>query len=320
MKKLTSRRETPIIFFTILIFLLFAALSSNFLALDNLDLILTQITTIGIVSIGMMMVILFGGIDLSVGSVLALVATAVGMMVNTGMNPLFAALLGIGIGAACGAFNGFFITKFNIPDIITTLATMFIFRGIAVGLSGGSWVTNFPKEFSYFGQGIILGLSVPVWLTIIVALLFAYVLHQTRFGRRIYAIGGNPQAAKLSGMSYMKTKFLVYVYSGIISSIAAITFAAKVGSVQASTAGNSLAFDVIAAVLIGGASIFGGIGTVLGTMFGVLLLGIIKNGLILSQASVYWIDATTGFLIVLAIILNTVQRSRELKAREGELV
>lgn len=320
MQKLLFSREAPIIIITIVVFILFSILSPNFLGIDNIQLILTQSTTIGLVAIGMTMAILFGGIDLSVGAVFALVATCVGLFVIAGIDPWLSAIMAIGVGAACGIFNGYFIAKLNIPDIIVTLATMFIFRGIAVAVSGGTWVTSFPKSFSIFGQGSILGISVPVWLTIICAVLFAYILGHTRFGRRIYAIGGNPGAAKLAGMSITRTKLMAYIYSGMLAAVAGITFASKVGTVQASTAGKSLAFDVIAAVLIGGSSIFGGVGTILGTMFGALFLAIVKNGLVLIKVSVFWVNATTGFLIILAILINTIQRHREQKRREGDLI
>jgi ribose transport system permease protein len=313
-------KEIPILVFTLAFFVIFSVLSSNFFALENISLIFTQITTIGLIGIGMFMVILFGGIDLSVGSVLAIVATIVGMLVNTGLNPALAALVGIVIGAACGAINGFIIARFNIPDIITTLATMFIFRGIAVAISGGQWITNFPETFSYFGQGSILGVPVSVVLLIISASIFWYILTQTSFGRRIYAIGGNPEAAKLAGMKIKETKLYVYICSGMLTSVAAVIFASNIGNVQASTAGKGIEFTVIAAVLIGGASIFGGVGTLPGTIMGVLLMGVIKNGLVLSQVSVYWIDATTGFILILAIIMNTVQRTRSTSSKGGELV
>lgn len=320
MSELLKRRETPIILFAITLFVAFGILSNNFFTMNNATLILSQSTIVGLIAIGMLMVILFGGIDLSVGSVLAVVATTVGMLVNSGLNPLLAALLSIMVGALCGAFNGFFITRFNIPDIITTLATMFIFRGIAVAISGGSWITSFPSSFDFFGQGEVLGIPFPVVLLFLGAISFGYILRFSQFGRRIYAIGGNLEAAKLSGMSIRKTKFMVYVYSGILTSIGGIIYASEVGSVQASTAGEGIEFTVIAAVLIGGASIFGGVGTMVGTVVGVLLMGIIENGLVLSQASVYWVDATTGFILILAIIMNTIQRNRSLASREGELV
>ncbi|MCT2534736.1 ABC transporter permease [Aquibacillus koreensis] len=320
MANIFKRREAPIILFTIVLFCIFSLISSNFLKPDNLGLILTQITTTGLISIGMLMVILFGGIDLSVGSVLAVVATVVGMLVNAGINPFVAALIGMVVGAICGAFNGLFIAWFNIPEIITTLATMFIFRGIAVAISGGEWVTNFPDSFNFFSQGKIIGIPVPIALFATGAIMFGYILSQTRFGRRVYAIGGNKEAAKLAGMSTRKTKFLVYISSGMLTSVAAVIYASQVGSIQASTAGSGIEFTVIAAVLVGGASIFGGVGTMLGTAFGVLLMGMIKNGLVLTQASVYWVDATTGFILILAIIINTVQRSRNLASREGDLV
>ncbi|MCJ7842971.1 ABC transporter permease [Lederbergia sp. NSJ-179] len=320
MSHIRKVKEIPILVFTLVIFVVFSTLSSNFFTVGNISLILTQMTTTGLIAIGMLMVILFGGIDLSVGSVLAVVGTIVGMLVNAGVNPTLAALIGLIVGAICGAVNGFFITRFNIPDIITTLATMFIFRGLAVAISGGQWVNNFPSSFNYFGQGSFLAIPVSVWLLIIASVIFWYVLTQTTFGRRIYAIGGNPDAAKLAGMNIKKTKLYVYICSGMLTSVAAVIFASNIGNVQASTAGKGIEFTVIAAVLIGGASIFGGVGTLPGTIIGVLLMGVIKNGLVLSQASVYWIDAATGFILILAIIMNTIQRSRSISSKGGELI
>ncbi|WP_314002634.1 ABC transporter permease [uncultured Paenibacillus sp.] len=320
MRRALEIREAPIVVFTFMVGIFFSLMSSSFYQMDNVELILSQITTNGIVAIGMTMVILLGGIDLSVGSVLALVATSVGLFISQGLLPWQAALLGIGIGVLCGIFNGYFIAVMNIPDIIVTLATMFIFRGLAVGISGGTWMTNFPAAFQFFGQGTVLGISFPLLMVIFFAVLFALALRYTPFGRRIYAIGGNKSAAKLAGMSIAKTKFMVYVYSGILASVSAIIFASKVGSVQASTAGNNLSFEVMAAVLIGGGSIFGGVGTIVGTMFGVLLMGMIKNGLVIAKISPFWVDATIGFLIILAIVINTLQRIRQSKKREEDLV
>ncbi|GMX66769.1 hypothetical protein Elgi_60410 [Paenibacillus elgii] len=320
MKKLPDYREAPIIFFTLAVGLVFSLLTVSFLQPDNIELILSQIATNAIVAIGMTMVILLGGIDLSVGSVLALVATSVGLFLNHGVSPWLAALLGVGIGIVCGAVNGFFIAYMHIPDIIATLATMYIFRGVAVGISGGTWMTNFPASFKFFGQGSILGIPFALIVALALAVLFALILHHRRFGRRVYALGGNRSAARLSGMNTRRTKFTVYIYSGILAAVAAVIFASQVGSVQASTAGSNLSFEVMAAVLIGGGSIFGGVGTVLGTMFGVLLMGMIKNGLVLTQVSPFWINATTGFLILVAVIINTIQRVKESKKKEGDLV
>ncbi|MEK8129549.1 ABC transporter permease [Paenibacillus filicis] len=320
MKKLLDYREAPIIFFTLAVGLVFSLLSASYLEPGNIGLILTQIATNAIVAIGMTMVILLGGIDLSVGSVLALVATSVGVFLNHGITPWLAALLGIGIGILCGAVNGFFIAYMNIPDIIATLATMYIFRGVAVGISGGTWMTNFPPSFKFFGQGSVMGIPFALIVAVALAVLFALILQYMRFGRRVYALGGNRSAARLSGMNTRRTKFTVYIYSGILAAVAAVIFASQVGSVQASTAGNNLSFEVMAAVLIGGGSIFGGVGTVLGTMFGVLLMGMIKNGLVLTQVSPFWINATTGLLILVAVIINTIQRVKESKKKEGDLV
>ncbi|RUS44965.1 ABC transporter permease [Cohnella sp. AR92] len=320
MKRIANIQEAPIILFTLLVIVLFSSLSSGFFQADNAKLILDQNITSLIVAIGMTMVILLGGMDLSVGSVLALTATAVGVFLNHGMHPWIAALLGVCIGVLCGAVNGYFIAIRKIPDIIVTLATMYIFRGIAVGISGGTWMTNFPNGFRYFGQGELLGLSFPLIVAIVLIAFFIYLMKFTRSGRRIYAIGGNGSAAKLAGISVARTKFTVYVWSGMLVGIAAVIFASKVGSVQASTAGSNLSFEVMAAVLIGGGSIFGGVGTVAGTMIGVLFMGIIKNGLIITKISPFWVDATTGFLIILAIIINTLQRIRQNKRKEGDLL
>ncbi|MCM3715303.1 ABC transporter permease [Halalkalibacter oceani] len=319
MKRIMSIHEAPIILFTLIVFFIFTTLSPNFLQMSNLQTILLQITITGIIAIGMTMVILLGGMDLSVGAVLALVATIVGLLVNAGVNMWLAVLLGIVVGALCGAINGFIITMFNIPDIITTLATMYIFRGIAVFVSGGVWVTNFPKEFEFLGQGKLLGISFPVLVLFVLACGFILILGFTRFGRRIYAIGGNKNAARLSGMAMKRTKFFVYLYSGMLSAVAAAIYASNVGSIQASTAALNISFDVIAAVLIGGASIFGGTGTIVGSMFGILLLGIIQNGVIISQFSPYWVDAITGLLIIVAIIINSLKRWKDSLKLEGKL-
>jgi len=320
MKRLLNVHEAPILAFTLIVTAIFAILSPDFLQFDNLKLILDQNITMFIVAIGMTMVILLGGMDLSVGSVLAVTATSVGLFLDQGIHPWVAALMAIGLGVLCGMVNGYFIAVRQIPDIIVTLATMYIFRGIAVGISGGTWMTNFPEGFRYFGQGQLLGISFPLVIAIVLIAIFVYMLKFTRAGRRIYAIGGNGSAAKLAGISVARSKFMVYALSGLLVGIASVIFASKVGSVQASTAGNSLSFEVMAAVLIGGGSIFGGIGTVAGTMLGVLFMGIIKNGLIISKVSPFWVDATTGCLIILAIVINTLQRYRQNKGKEGDLV
>ncbi|MEK3699782.1 ABC transporter permease [Paenibacillus sp. FSL R10-2199] len=320
MKRISNIHEAPIMIFTILVIVLFSIITPDFFALTNLKLILDQNTTMFIVAIGMTMVILLGGMDLSVGSVLAVTATSVGLFLSKGVSPVIAALLGVVIGVLCGVVNGYFIAVRKIPDIIVTLATMYIFRGVAVGISGGTWMNNFPDSFRFFGQGMVLGISFPLIIALLLIAIFIYLLKYTRGGRRIYSVGGNSSAAKLAGINVARTKFLVYVLTGMLVGIASVIFAAKVGSVQASTAGNSLSFEVMAAVLIGGGSIFGGVGTIGGTMLGVLFMGIVKNGLIIAKVSPFWVDATTGFLIILAIVINTLQRARQNKGKEGDLV
>lgn len=320
MKRIFNIHEAPILVFTVFVIVLFSLISPDFFRPDNFRLILDQNISMFIVAIGMTMVILLGGMDLSVGSVLAVTATSVGLLLSKGVPPWLAAVMGIVIGVLCGMVNGYFIAYRKIPDIIVTLATMYIFRGVAVGISGGTWMNNFPEEFRFFGQGKVLDVSFPLLVAVLLIALFIYLLKFTRAGRRIYSVGGNASAAKLAGISVARTKFMVYVLTGMLVGIASVIFAAKVGSVQASTAGNSLSFEVMAAVLIGGGSIFGGVGTIAGTMLGVLFMGIVKNGLIIAKVSPFWVDATTGFLIILAIVINTLQRARQTKGKEGDLV
>ncbi|WP_018753949.1 ABC transporter permease [Paenibacillus sanguinis] len=320
MKRLLGVHEAPILIFTLLVLVIFSLVTPDFFQLDNFKLILDQNISMFIVAIGMTMVILLGGMDLSVGSVLAVTSTSVGLFLNQGITPWIAAMLGVGIGVLCGMVNGYFIAYRKIPDIIVTLATMYIFRGVAVGISGGTWMNNFPAGFRFFGQGTFMGISFPLLVAVLLIAVFVYLLLYSRAGRRIYAVGGNASAAKLAGINTARTKFMVYVFTGMLVGIASVIFAAKVGSVQASTAGNSLSFEVMAAVLIGGGSIFGGVGTIAGTMLGVLFMGIVKNGLILAKVSPFWVDAATGFLIILAIVINTLQRARQSKGKEGDLI
>ena len=312
-------RELPIVIFTALVMIIFSVATQNFLSIGNLRVLGDQSAQIGIVSVTVTMVIILGGIDLSVGSLMALVAAIVGMLLNQSVAPPVACIVGLAVGAFCGLINGLLITLVGIPDIIATLGTMYCLRGIAVIISGGAWLNNFPSSFDFYGKALILGVPFPVLFWLFLSWLASFVLSGTWFGRRIYAIGGNSNAARLAGIDAIGIKTRVYVMSGITAAIAGIVFASKTGSVQVSTLGLNMAFNALAAVLIGGASIFGGAGTVLGTTFGVIALAAIQNGLIQIRASPFWIDATVGGLIVAAVFLNTFYRLREERERSAIL-
>lgn len=307
--KSTARRiEFPIVVFVILIFFVFSGLSDNFASIANLKLIALQISVNGICAIGMTMVVLLGGINLSIGSVLALCATCAGLFNNMGIPLPLNLLLCMTIGGLTGLLNGFLIIRLKIPDIIATLATMSIIRGIAVTISGGKWITNFTKEFSSIGQGNFLGLPYPFIIFIVLVVIFSLVLSNSNWGRKLYAAGGNSEAALLIGINEKKIRGSVYLIDGILIGLASVLYAAMMANVQASTAGNNITNLILASVLIGGASIFGGKGTLVGTGFGILLMGMIRNGMILVRASEYWVDAITGGLIILALIINIVQQ------------
>ena len=312
-------RELPIIIFTVIVILVFSTATENFLSIGNLRVLGDQSAQIGIVSVTVTMVIILGGIDLSVGSLMALVAAVVGILLNQSVAPPLTCLIGVALGALCGLLNGLLITVVGIPDIIATLGTMYCIRGLAVIVSGGAWLNNFPSGFDFYGQGLVAGIPFPVIVWLLLSLLASLVLGGTWFGRRIYAIGGNSNAARLAGIDAGAIKRTVYVMSGITASLAGIVFASKTGSVQVSTLGANMAFNALAAVLIGGASIFGGAGSVLGTTFGVIALAAIQNGLIQIRASPFWIDAAVGALIVAAVFLNTFYRLREERQRSAIL-
>jgi len=320
-KKITARPEFTISMLTVAAFIIFSIITPQFLTGYNVKLFLSQSTIVGLIGIGMTMVVLLGGIDLSAGSILAVTGSIIGRMLMAGQPISFSILCALGAGLGLGFLNGKIITKLNIPDIIATMGTMFAFRGLAILLSGGEWLTNFPKEFNFLGKEEVLGIPFSFLLMLIILVIFAFILSQTTFGRSLYATGGNSEAAKLSGINTDGIKVAVYTMSGVLSALAAAIYASKVGSVQASTAGTTLSNEVLAAVLIGGTSIYGGSGTVIGTMIGAIFLSMIKNALVLTQGiSEYWIDALTGIMIIAAVLFNTYRSYRKLRLQERSMI
>ena len=320
MKKRNLRSEISIVVLIVVLFAVFSFMSAEFFTWKNIALILSQSTSIAIMGIGMTMVVILGGMDLSIGSVVSLTATVTCILMLKGVPIPAAILAGILAGMLCGFINGWIIATLGIPDIIVSLATMYIFRGAAIAVSQSQWMTNFPEAFDYLGKGTVLNIPFPAVVTLVLAVIFSYVLAYTMFGRKIYACGGNLEAAKISGIHYKKIKITVYVISGMLAAVSAVLYASKVGSIQASSAGTTFSNDVLAAALIGGASLYGGIGTIFGTVAGALLLGMIKNALILIKVSTYWIDAITGGMILAAMLISTYQQIRKKKELERGLV
>lgn len=316
MKLKNLKSEVSIVILICGLFIVFSFLSPEFATWKNISLILSQSTSVAIMGIGMTMVVILGGMDLSIGSVVSLSASVTCISMAAELPVPAAVLLGLAVGMGCGLINGVIMAILNIPDIIVSLATMYIFRGAAIAVSQSQWMTNFPETFDFFGKGTVLNIPFPVVVTVLFAMLFSYILTYTRFGRKLYACGGNLEAAKISGIHYRQTKIIAYVISGFLAAVAAVLYASKVGSIQASTTGTTFSNDVLAAVLIGGASIYGGVGTVFGTIAGALLIGMLKNALVLVRVSTYWIDAITGGMILTAMLISTWQRLK--KKREIE--
>lgn len=283
--------------------------SDSFLSLGNLENIGRQVSINAIIAVGMTYVILTGGIDLSVGSVMALAGTiAAGLMVS-GLNAALALIVALLIGLGFGAGNGIFVAFAGMPPIIVTLATMGIARGLALIYTGGYPVDGLPSWVGFFGNGHVLGVQTPIVIMVIVYAVAWVLLEWVPFGRYVYAIGGNEQATRLSGVRVARAKLLVYAISGLTSAIAAIVLTSRLMSGQPN-AGIGFELDAIAAVVLGGTSIAGGRGSVIGTLLGALLLGVLNNGLNMVGVNPYVQTVIKGGIILLAIYIGRERAKR----------
>ncbi|QRZ12554.1 ribose ABC transporter permease [Paracoccus methylovorus] len=288
----------------IVVSVLMGLASDNFFSLNNIMNVLRQVSVVGILAVGMTFVILTGGIDLSVGAVMALVGTlSAGMMVNMGLPAPLGLLIGLVVGLGIGLANGALVAWGKMPAIIVTLATMGMARGLGLIYSGGYPISGIPSWISWFGVGRIGVVPVPV-IIMVVIYAFAWVLLQrTAFGRHVYAIGGNETAARLSGVKTQRVKLAVYGISGLTSALAAVILTGRLMSGQPN-AGQGFELDAIAAVVLGGTAIAGGRGLILGTLIGAVLLGILNNGLNLMGINPYLQDVIKGAIILLAIYIG----------------
>lgn len=283
--------------------------TEQFLTADNLLTVARQFSVIGIMAVGMTFVIVAGEIDLSVGSVLALCGCLVAQRVVEHGWPVWLAVpAGLGMGMAAGLLNGWLTVAMKIPSFIITLGTMSILRGLTYVLTQAFPIAGLPEEFRFLGYGTVLGVSVPVVAMGLVALAGGTVLGGTRLGRYVYATGGNIEAARLSGIDTDAVRIFAFALLGTLAGLAGILNAAWV-TVAQPVAGAGYELDVIAAVIIGGASFSGGKGTVMGTMIGATLMGVLRNGLILVGVDVYWQQVVIGGVIVLAVMLDRLRRS-----------
>lgn len=277
--------------------------SDVFLTSQNIINILRQISINGILAVGMTFVILTGGIDLSVGSVVAITGVIVGSLLQSGTNWFLASLAALVISAICGVFNGWLISYVGFQPFIATLSTMTIGRGFAQVYSNGKPYTISDPSFKVIGQGYFLGIPVPIILLVIFCIIGLVILTMTTFGRYVFAIGGNMNAAKLSGVRTQRVQLMVYVMSSICAWMVGLILAARISSGQP-TAGESYEMDAIAATAIGGTSMSGGIGSLSGTIIGFVILGLLQNSMNLMNINSFWQQIVKGLLIIIAVFLD----------------
>lgn len=288
----------------------FPKTSGIFLSQKNIFNVLRQIAPNVFLSCGMVMVIILGGIDLSVGMVIALSGCfAAGCVSRYGLPIPAAFLIGILIGVAVGAFNGIWIAKTTIPPFIVTLASMNISKGLAQVYTGGSPVRVVNDEWQFLGAGYVGPVPVPVILMAIVLIITAIIMNKTKLGRHIYAVGGNAQAATFSGINSGKVKFLVHTYSGLMAGLAGVVWASRMYSGQP-TAGEGAEMDAIAAVVVGGTSMAGGSGKIGGMIIGAIIIGVLNNGLNLMNVNTSWQYCIKGIVILLAVFTDYIRNRK----------
>ena len=310
-------------FALIVIIIVFSLLSPNYFTISNFLTMANHVAIYGVLSIGMLLVILNGGIDLSVGSVLALCGVFAGaLMQGVTLGALGVALyppvwgvcvLTCAFGALVGAVNGALIAYFKVPAFVATLGTLYVARGVALLMTNGLTYNNLGGRpelgnagFDWLGFNRIAGVPIGVWTLVAIAILCHLVLARTAFGRWLYASGGNERAAELSGVPVKGVKIAVYVLSGICAAIAGLVLSSQLTS-AGPTAGTTYELTAIAAVVIGGAALTGGRGTVRGTMLGAFVIGFLSDGLVIVGVSSYWQTVFTGAVIVLAVLMNSIR-------------
>ncbi|SKA87024.1 ribose transport system permease protein [Clostridium sp. USBA 49] len=287
----------------IILCLIISIITPRFLTITNILNVLTQVSVNAIIAVGMCFVILTGGIDLSVGSILAITGAIAATLATKNVNVILNLLIVLLIGAFIGFLNGITVAKGKIQAFIVTLATMTVFRGVTYVYTKGTPISVIDSKFTFVGNGKIAGIPMPIILIIIVVLAAWYILNQTRYGRYVYAVGGNEDSARLSGINTVKIKTLVYVICGMTAALSGVVVTSRIGSASPN-AGVGFELDAIAAVVLGGTSLSGGEGSVIGTIIGAMIIGVLNNGLNLINVSPFYQSIVKGLVILLAVMLD----------------
>lgn len=297
----------------LLLITFFSLITDAFFSIKNLFNILRQISVIGIIAVGMSFVMLTGGIDLSVGSLLA-ITSVVGssLMVVSGMSPLPAMLIAMCVATAFGAITGCIVEFVDIPPLITTLGMMTVIRGVAYIITNGLPVYGLPESVKIIGQGYVWVIPVPVIVMLVIFLLGGFILNRTHFGRYFYAMGGNEEATRLAGISIRVMKIGTYTWNAFLTSIAGVILMTRINSGQPS-AGDGTELDVVTAVVLGGVSMSGGEGKLFGVLIGTLIMGVLSNGLIIMNVGEYYQMVVKGLVLILAVGFDKISKREKVK-------
>ena len=301
------KRELVVVIATLAMAAVFTIMNPLFITWRNLLTVLQQMVLNGILAVGMMFSIITGGIDLSIGCTFAITGISVAWCCVSGVNPWLAILIGILIGVLLGAFNGFLVNKLKLQPFIATLGTQSLYRGIAYVVTGGRPVTGVPDSFrNIFNGEMIAGIRFYIIVMILIFILAYLILGKTRTGAYLYAVGGNEEAAKLSGVNVVKTKYIAYIDCSVCAAVAGLVMLASLGSAEP-TAGSGYETNAIAAAAIGGTRMAGGKGTPLGTFFGALLLAVLRVGMVVINVDSFWQFIFTGLIIIVASYFEFIQ-------------
>jgi len=314
LKKIKSLDFLPLVLAYILIIVFFSLTSPYFFRVSNFLNIALYAANIGVLACTMTLVIISGNIDLSVGAVISLSGVVMGLLLQKGVSIWLAMLACLAVGALTGLYSGFLIAKLKINAFITTLAGMQMFRGLAYILTNGKAITLSDPAIKAIGRGYSLGIPNAVWIMLVMVALFSLLLKYSTFGRRVLVIGGNPQVAFLSGINVKKSIIGVYVLNGLVGGLGTLIFCSQIGSAMPQN-GVGMEFTVISAVILGGASLSGGKGSIVGAMFGALLLGTLDNGMVMMDIQTYWQDVIIGLVLIFAVLLDVVKNRKTVFAQ-----
>lgn len=314
-RKLIRSRSFGLVFFLLVISTVVAISAPQFLEPSNAAVLTRQASFVALVSMGQMLVMIAGGIDLSVGGVAGFAGIAAAWCMGTaGLNGWLSVLLGLLVGGGVGVVNGLLVTRLNLNPFITTLSVGFVLNGLILVITGGWAIQGVPSEIQWLGQGNVAGIPVPALLAIVVAIGIGFMLHRTKLGRQVFAVGGNADAALLAGVPVNRVKVYMYIGASMIAALAGIVMMARLGSGQP-TIGESWLLPSFAAAIIGGTSMSGGVGGPLGTIVGALIMSVLENAIVMLGISNYWQQVVIGGALVIAIIIDQVRQRSASRAK-----